>query len=401
MPQHRETIRKRTVSKGGQTTTLLTARFYDLAEPGKRPPQADLCTLEEADAVPSGVKRKAFLRRLYEAKREEVRERLERKRQLEEEEAKEQEQPELTEADKHTLGEAIRKYKSSVLAKRVPSFQRSVIQQLEWWQSHLGAKTPLSQITPPRLQRARDTLSQKPRHPNRPHERVSGSTINRYLAALSGLFNACLKEWFWVEYNPVNRLRYSQESPPKDRYLDDDERERLLEVTRRHPNLHLAVMLALSTGARQGEIWNLRWEQVDFERKMVTFAKTTLTKNTKPRSVPLIEETLQLLEAHHKNSDPKVALVFPSKTNKSSGLDFRKPFAQALQAAKIQNFRWHDLRHTAASYLAMSGVPMRTIGEILGQTTARVTERYAHLSPDHLRSSMEQIGARLSSASRI
>ena len=88
-------------------------------------------------------------------------------------------------------------------------------------------------------------------------------------------------------------------------------------------------------------------------------------------------------------------LVFPSPKNPQKNFDFRRPFQMALKAAQIEDFRWHDLRHCAASYLVMAGVDMRTVAEILGHKTLQMTQRYAHLSPEHLKDAVAKMNLKI------
>ena len=89
------------------------------------------------------------------------------------------------------------------------------------------------------------------------------------------------------------------------------------------------------------------------------------------------------------------SLVFPSSVDPSRPFDFRRPFTKALKQAEIENFRWHDLRHSAASYMVQSGISLRIVGEILGHRDLSVTQRYAHLSPEHLRESISIIDEKM------
>jgi integrase len=88
-------------------------------------------------------------------------------------------------------------------------------------------------------------------------------------------------------------------------------------------------------------------------------------------------------------------LVFPSRVDPQKHYNFRRPFVMALKAAQIENFRWHDLRHCAASYLVMAGVDMRTVAEILGHKSLQMTQRYAHLSPEHLKDAVAKMNHKI------
>ena len=200
---------------------------------------------------------------------------------------------------------------------------------------------------------------------------------------MSSAFGIAVKEWQWIDENPMRRVSKLKEPRGRVRCLTEEERERLLAACKDsvNPHLYMAVVLALSTGARQQEIWGLRWSEVHLDRGLITF---TETKNDEFRSVPLEGHARELLLGHSKIRRIDSDLVFPSKKNPVVRHDFRDPWNKALVVAEVEDFRWHDLRHSCASYLAMNGVPMLTIAEILGHKTLSMVQRYTHLSKEHL-----------------
>ena len=119
------------------------------------------------------------------------------------------------------------------------------------------------------------------------------------------------------------------------------------------------------------------------------------TKNDEPRSAPLTGHALELMLERSKVPRIDTELVFPSRLDPQKSFDFRRPFQMALKTAKIEDFRWHDLRHCAASYLVMAGVDMRTVAEILGHKTIQMTQRYAHLSPEHLKDAVAKMNRKI------
>ncbi|MCH8079874.1 MAG: site-specific integrase [Proteobacteria bacterium] len=273
-----------------------------------------------------------------------------------------------TEARKHTLAEAIDRYKDSVLPAKRDHKKQSA--QLDWWRNELGAYT-LADVTPSLLGEARDTLS-KGRSP---------ATVVRYIAALSHVFTIAVNEWEWLENNPMRKVRKPKEPRGRVRILSDDERKALLEACKNSNNqyLHAIVVLALSSGMRQGEIMNLRWQDVDIEKGFIVLHET---KNNERRSVPLTSYAHELLKEHSKLRRLDTDLLFPGK-NPKNPVFIRAPWVEAVKEAKIENFRFHDLRHSAASYLAMNGATLAEIAEILGHKTLQMVKRYSHLTEQH------------------
>lgn len=209
----------------------------------------------------------------------------------------------------------------------------------------------------------------------------STSTVNRYLAALSHVFTVAMKEWGWVDDSPFRRVATLKEPRGRVRFLSDEERKKLLEVCRSHSDqLYIVVVLALSTGARLSEIMALTWKQVDLERGRITLEDT---KNGERRALPLMGHARELLQEQAKVRRIDTDLLFPSRRNPQKPVCIQSIFKRAVQTAGIEDFRFHDLRHSAASYLAMNGASLAEIADILGHKTLQMVKRYAHLSEQH------------------
>lgn len=280
-----------------------------------------------------------------------------------------------------TLGKAVERYREEVTPGKQDGEHQA--RQLDWWAGRLGT-LPLGSITPVMVAEARDALIAEGRAP---------ATVVRYLAALSHLFTQSNKEWGICEDNPVLKVRKPKEPRGRVRYLTQEEVSRLLEVCRAsgHPHLYRAVMLSLATGARQGEILGLDWADIHLDRRVIVLQKT---KNGERRvlslsAAPALECLLEVPEAE------RVGLVFPSKRDPAKPIDLRVPFGKALDTLGIEDFLWHDLRHTAASHLAMSGASSGEIAEVLGHKTLAMVKRYAHLSDDHISGVVERLGSRM------
>lgn len=294
-----------------------------------------------------------------------------------------------TEAKRHTLAELVDRYALEVLPTKKGKTQGPQVTQLSWWKAELGTYA-LADVTPALLAQYRDKLASgtTARGVHR-----SPATINRYLAALSHAFTIAVKEWGWVDDNPLRKVTKPREPRGRVRFLSDEERERLLTACKAStsPDLYHAVILALSTGARQQEILGARWAQVDLHRKVITL---DVTKNGERRVLPLAGPALELLRERSKVRRIDTDLVFPGRLHPDKPVDLRTPFESACKAAEITDFHWHDLRHTAASYLAMNGASLAEIAEVLGHKTLAMVQRYAHLSEAHTAGVVERMNAR-------
>lgn len=280
------------------------------------------------------------------------------------------------ESRKHTLKDAVTRYIQSVLPSKKPNSQRDQTKQLQWWSENIGYLS-LADVTPAIIAKQRDQLAQG--------KTVRGdrtpATVNRYLAILSHLFTIAVKEWQWAHENPILKVTRLREPHGRVRFLSDDERTRLLDACKQSESayLYILVVLALSTGARKMEILSLKWQDVDLPRGVITLHET---KNGERRALTLTSLALELMLQHAKVRRLHCDFVFPAHSLKKP-IDITTPWETALKRAEIKDFRFHDLRHSAASYLAMSGASLAEIAEILGHKTLQMVKRYAHLSEAH------------------
>lgn len=293
-----------------------------------------------------------------------------------------------TEAKRHTLGDLVDRYIKDVMPTKRDSAHQA--RQLLWWKEQVG-HLPLADVTPALLVECRDKLTNSV---TVRHKQRSPATVNRYLAALSHAFTVAVKEWQWLEDNPLRKVSKPKESRGRVRFLSDPERTALLDACRQSSNadLYLAVVLSLSTGARQQEIMSLRWQQIDLNAGLIRLEHT---KNGERRALPLAGHALGLVKERAKVRRIDTDLLFPSKVNPAKPVDLRTPWEKALKQADIEDFRWHDLRHSAASYLAMNGATLAEIADVLGHKTLAMVKRYAHLSEQHTAAVVAKMNARI------
>ena len=281
-----------------------------------------------------------------------------------------------SEAKRHTLGDLVDRYIRDVLPQK-PKSQHLQTSQLQWWKEQLGDYT-LADVTPSLVAECRDRLAAGT---VRAGKQRSPGTVNRYLAALSHAFTTAVREWGWVDDSPVRKVSKLKEPQGRVRFLDDDERQRLLDACRESRNRYLypAVVLSLSTGIRQGELLRLKWADIDLDRGVIVLHET---KSGERRAVPLAGHALAVMREVSKVQRIDTPLVFPGRKPDTS-MGVRTSWELALKRAGIENFRWHDLRHSTASYLAMNGASLAEIAEVLGHKTLQMVKRYAHLSEQH------------------
>jgi len=216
-------------------------------------------------------------------------------------------------------------------------------------------------------------------------EGVTGATIRRDLACLSSMLGrAC--EWDWIDGNPVRAFskRGLREAAPRLRFLTREEFARLHDAAA--PHLRPMLRLAVGTGMRLEELLSLRWSQIDQRRGEIML---TETKSGAPRVVPMsaqVSGTVSGLPTHIR--EPWVFWHGDGQRYTT----IKTAFRAACRRAGIQNFRWHDLRHTFASWAAQDGMDLYRLSRILGHKTLAMTTRYAHLQTADLH---DAVGTRI------
>lgn len=295
-----------------------------------------------------------------------------------------------SEGRKHTLGDLITKYLPEVEKKKD---SRNAKRHLEWWKERIGEKY-IADITPALLSEIKDELAAE--------KTVKGTlrapaTVNRYFISLSAVLSKAAGEQGYIETNPMSKVKKLDEPEGRIRFLSESERDALLDACRksRSKMLYPVTVLALSTGMRQGEILSIRWRDVDFDRKRIVLHDT---KNGTSRQVPLAgaatEELKTMLAAKKAAKVQSLKplgdeLVFHGRGG--GALNIRSAWDSAVKKAKLDNFRFHDCRHTAASYLAMNGATLLELSQILGHKTLSMVKRYAHLTEQHLHNVVERM----------
>ena len=201
------------------------------------------------------------------------------------------------------------------------------------------------------------------------------------------MFEEFIYHWGKATSNPVKGVKLLKEDNKRLRYLEKEEIVKLLANCRQH--LKPIVILALNTGMRRGEILNLKWRDVDIKRDVIYLLNT---KSGEKREQPINEQVKTALIRTRKH--PQSPYVFYKKDGSPIG-DIKKSFFTALIKSGINNFRFHDLRHTFASHLVMSGVDLNTVRELMGHKSIEMTQRYAHLSPNHKKRAVDILNKRM------
>ena len=212
---------------------------------------------------------------------------------------------------------------------------------------------------------------------------TKASTINRKLALLKAILNKAIEWDVLKDTNPAKKVSLFKENNTRDRFLAKEELENLYaECTGELLNI---VKVAVHTGLRRGEIMGLTWRDVDVNRKLIYVRRSGKfaygTKSSKNRVVPMNDVVREVFLSILKQ--PSSDFVFNNT--------HRNAFKATVKRAKIADFKFHDLRHTFASYLVMAGIPLNTIRELLGHSSINMVLRYSHLAAGHKSEAMEKL----------
>jgi integrase len=295
-------------------------------------------------------------------------------------------------SQRHTMRELLEDYKSKVLIPFKPKEARTQGPQIDWWIEKLGNYS-LADITPAAIAKCRDELLTTPIGTENKKLRAP-ATVIRYMAGLSQAFKVAVNEWQWMPESPMAKVSKPKVNNERLRHLSADEQTRLLDAAKLSANayVHTILVLALSTGMRYSEIMTLRWGDVLIEdTDEIGLILLEKTKNGERRGVPLVRNAFAAIKsmrvAHATSNNDQIdgtALLFPSEDDKSKPVEIRKAWETTIRRAAISDFRFHDLRHTAASYLAMEGATAPEIAEILGHKSLQMVKRYSHFTKAHI-----------------
>lgn len=265
-------------------------------------------------------------------------------------------------------------------------------QRLGWWRIQL-ARLTLGTLSDDHVHAELESLAQQPPRYfagvdatghaiyKAKKATLAPATVNRYSASLAAVITWSIKKRIAPKgyVHPCRSVERRAEHNEKTRFLSEAERTRLLEACKASewPLLYLLVLLALTTGARKGELLSLRFSDIDLQRGE---AYVQRTKNGEPRVLPLVPAVREEIE--QRRGAPST-LVFASSRRPDKAFRFEERFKEALRRARIRGVTFHTLRHSCASMLAQNGATLLEIADLLGHKQLQVTKRYSHLATSH------------------
>lgn len=288
-----------------------------------------------------------------------------------------------------SFGTAVERYLRNVSSKKAINTQMREKASAARLLEHIGADKPLGSISSAIVAEYRDARLKD----------VTAYSVRLELALLSHLFTKARKEWGLPVDNPVGEIEKPAPPRGRTRFLSDAEARDLLEASKKSRNqkFYFYLLTLLHTGMRASEAAGLQWRQVNLKQRVIYLSDT---KNGDIRWVPLTQEltnALSTLQTLTSGKDENLVFLKDDQLQSDRvkvrpGIKFREAFEVARRKAGLTDVHLHDLRHTAASHLIMSGVDVRTLADILGHRTLQMVQRYTHLLHHHKLQAIDKIG---------
>ncbi len=268
----------------------------------------------------------------------------------------------LGDKPRHTWEEAVVRWLNEQSHKKSLATDK---ERLRWLDRHL-LKMALTDIDKKKLAFIRDTKKA---------EGAANATVNRHLAVISGILNKACKEWDWIDTVPS--IKMLPEPSGRIRWITPEEAQRL--ISELPPHLEAMARFALATGLREANVTGLLWSQLDMQRRCA-WIHADQAKGKKSFVVPLNDDALAVIRGQIGKHQTHVFCYEGNPIKKAN----TKAYKNALERAGIQDFTWHDLRHTWASWHVQNGTPINVLKELGGWADLSMVLKYAHLSGEHL-----------------
>ena len=275
--------------------------------------------------------------------------------------------------EQKTFREMIEKYVQEHIP---PRSMKPYLANIKAFEKFFGDR-PLKEITPGLVNDFRKRLKS---------EGAAVNTINHKIAVLKRMFSIAWKEWEWFDRNPIAQVSMEPGANKRDRWLTEQEEDSILSHSEAW--MKEIVTFALNMGMRLGEVINLTWDNVDFLRRTVM---VTQSKNNEPRTIPMNATVFEMLKEKSKVRSISCDKVFQTDNKPFKDHQIQYAFNKACERAGISDIHFHDLRHTFATRLVQDDKDLYKIQRLLGHKLPSMTQRYAHHSPESLRSCVDAL----------
>lgn len=274
-----------------------------------------------------------------------------------------------------TVGDLIKDFKETVAPKKYKHSEKYNV-MYDWWNNKIG-HILLRNLNKQMLAQCQKELAlEPPDKPYKEHLTKSNSTIRKYMFAMSAILRYAVRNLNILDKNPMSDIDKPKKIKGVVRFLSETEKENLLKGCKNYSeSLYMFVLLALFSGGRYTELLTLRVENIDVTNNMIHFLDT---KNKESRGVPIYERLMNLLIEYLNKNNITEGYIFANKKQKLPY--FKGMFERIVKNCSIENFRFHDCRHTYASWLAENGATLLEIAELLGHKNLNQVQIYAHLT---------------------
>lgn len=262
----------------------------------------------------------------------------------------------------------------------------------DWWDSEIG-EYKVTELSSSIISSKKELLRTEPIYKGKTETTRRNNTINKYLMCISAILTYAVKELELIEINPCSKVSPMTKPDGRKRFLSMDEISIFLKACKEHSLMvYVYTLILISTGARYSEVLHLRVEDIDYENQQIYYLNT---KNKESRGVPIEQNVLELIKQYLQENQIDTGNIFRPKRSDGAYPYIKGILEKIIVALELKDFHIHDIRHTTASYIAMSGGSLLDIAEILGHKSLVMARRYSHLTKKHTATVLNKVTSKI------
>lgn len=262
----------------------------------------------------------------------------------------------------------------------------------DWWDKEIG-EYKVTELSASIISSKKELLRIESIYKGKIETTRSNNTINKYLMCISAVLTYAVKELELIEINPCSKVSPMPKPDGRKRFLSIDEISIFLKACKDHSLMvYVYTLILISTGARYSEVLHLKVEDIDYENQQIYYLKT---KNKESRGVPIEESVLEVIKQYLQENQIDTGNIFRPKRSDGEYPYIKGILEKIIKEAGLKDFHIHDIRHTTASYIAMSGGSLLDIAEILGHKSLVMARRYSHLTKKHTATVLNKVTTKI------
>lgn len=262
----------------------------------------------------------------------------------------------------------------------------------DWWDREIGLYK-VTELSASIISSKKELLRTEPIYKGKKRTIRRNNTINKYLMCISAVLSYAVKELELIEINPCSKVSLMTKPDGRKRFLSMDEISIFLKNCKEHSLMvYVYTLILISTGARYSEVLRLRVEDIDYENQQIYYLNT---KNKESRGVPIEQSVLELIKQYLKVNQIDTGNIFKPKRSDGEYPYIKGILEKIIKDSGLKDFHIHDIRHTTASYIAMSGGSLLDIAEILGHKSLVMARRYSHLTKKHTATVLNKVTTKI------